>query len=263
LLNVVGNALKFTDFGTVQLEVTNAASLSATGAPQICFKVSDSGIGMGTEDSAMVFEPFSQAFTPSAERPRGRGLGLTIGHRIAAALGGSLQLVKTEIGEGSVFMLTVPVQPAAQDKSQKKRPQSQALANRLLGKVLLVAEDQFDILHLLQAHLEQAGARVLTAANGQEAVDLAKGHTIDLAIMDLQMPLLDGYEAAEKLRANGFKGPLLALSAHILDEHRAKALGLGFSAHLAKPVSAEHLIQAVESLLNGAPTSPSVKPTKS
>ena len=210
LLNLVGNAIKFTPRGSVRLEVGPVEDT------RLCFEVIDTGIGLDAEQQARLFTAFSQADASTTRRFGGTGLGLAISKRLAGMLGGDLR-VRSVPGEGSTFTLTIDVGSLAGVRLLDRPPDVPAAAERrepsahapqaLRGRILL-AEDGLDARRLLARHLRAAGAEVETAENGLVACELAlraaeAGAPYDLILMDMQMPELDGYAAAARLRAAG------------------------------------------------------------
>jgi PAS domain S-box-containing protein len=253
LLNVIGNAMKFTNEGKVTLAVS-IREIGEDEKPNLEFTISDTGVGISAEDAAHLFEPFAQAKSALINRDRGRGLGLTIGRRIARALGGELSLLESKPGRGSVFCLSVPLNARLEKLNTADLLTSESVIlestdSKLIGKSILIAEDDGDIRHLLQSLLESEGAKVACAENGEVALAMAKENNFDLVIMDLQMPVCDGCEAAEKLRSDGINIPFIALSAHVTEHYRAKALKAGFTAYVAKPVRARDFLKLIASYL--------------
>ena len=255
LLNLVGNAIKFTPAGSVRLEV----SLEEAGpSRRLRFDVVDTGIGLSAEQQARLFTPFSQADTSTARRFGGTGLGLAISKRLAGMLGGDLQ-ARSAPGGGSTFTLTIEVGSLDGVRLLDRPPAGPARAPAadqplsLHGRVLL-AEDGLDARRLLARHLRAAGAEVETAENGLVACELAlraaeAGGAYDLILMDMQMPELDGYAAVARLRAAGYRGPIVALTAHALEDERRKCLRTGCDGFATKPILRRALIEVARSYL--------------
>src|SRR6266480_2559169 len=269
LLNLVGNAIKFTPRGSVRLGV---ALLEDTGPPRrLRFEVIDTGIGLDAEQQARLFTAFSQADASTTRRFGGTGLGLAISKRLAGMLGGDLR-VRSVPGEGSTFTLTIDVGSLAGVRLLDRPPDVPAAAERrepsahapqaLRGRILL-AEDGLDARRLLARHLRAAGAEVETAENGLVACELAlraaeAGTPYDLILMDMQMPELDGYAAAARLRAAGYRGPIVALTAHAMEDERARCLGAGCDGFAAKPILRRALIEVARAYLAPAGAAPLV-----
>ncbi len=255
LVNLVGNAIKFTSSGGVRVNVR----LDTTGAePQICFEVVDTGIGIAEEHRKALFEPFFQGDGSTCRQYGGSGLGLPISRRLARALGGDVR-VESRPGWGSTFALNLPtgnLEGVPMLDSSTKNPDDPddmpppgakpQPATQLDGRILLV-EDGRDNQRLIGLILKKAGAEVVVAENGREAVELAwpeceSRHTnietppFDLILMDMQMPVMDGYEATRELRRRGYSGPILALTAHAMSHDRQKCLDAGCDEFLTKPI---------------------------
>ena len=256
LLNLVGNAIKFTPRGSVRLEVGPVEDT------RLCFEVIDTGIGLDAEQQARLFTAFSQADASTTRRFGGTGLGLAISKRLAGMLGGDLR-VRSVPGEGSTFTLTIDVGSLAGVRLLDRPPEVRAAAERpepsaderqaLRGRILL-AEDGLDARRLLARHLRAAGAEVETAENGLVACELAlraadAGTPYDLILMDMQMPELDGYAAAARLRAAGYRGPIVALTAHAMEDERARCLDAGCDGFAAKPILRRALIEVARTYL--------------
>ena len=252
LINLIGNAIKFTEIGWVRLIVKLIDSPDSPN-PRLSFEVIDSGIGMSTQQIARLFKPFSQADTTTTRRFGGTGLGLSISKKLAVMLGGDLS-ADSSLGRGSRFVLIVPTGPLKGTTLVNRCTESMADAEaapqpdnwQLTGRILIV-DDGPENRDLLSYYLRQAGADVSLAENGllgvQRALEaLAAGKPFDLIFMDMQMPELDGYAAAAKLRLKGFSGPIVALTAHAMATDREKCLASGCSDYLSKPARKPQLL---------------------
>ena len=247
LLNLIGNALKFTDRGEVRLRVGIASTLPS----EVClhFAVIDTGVGIPRDKQELVFEAFAQADGTAARRFGGTGLGLSIAARLVELMGGDIW-VESEVGRGSVFRFTamfalnVPgVRAAAPPELEERR------ARRL---TVLVAEDEQVHRELLAHLLLSRGHRVITARNGREALIELGRHPVQLMLVDLQMPEMDGLQTASAIRQweakHGGHLPLIAMTASVLAKDRESCLAAGLDECLVKPISREHLYQVVEGL---------------
>jgi signal transduction histidine kinase/CheY-like chemotaxis protein/HPt (histidine-containing phosphotransfer) domain-containing protein len=265
LINLVGNAIKFTESGWVRLTV-RLADPAGNPRPRLCFDVIDTGIGISAEGISRLFQPFSQADTSTTRRFGGTGLGLAISKRLAEKLGGDLT-VESQSGRGSCFTLAVDPGPLGGVPmiSQYKEivrdtadaPPDMAL---LRGRILL-AEDGIDNRQLLAHYLVAAGAEITVAENGRIAVEKATqaeevGQPFDLILMDMRMPELDGYAATAKLRARGCKVPIVALTAHAMAGDRDKCLQSGCTDYLTKPVRKAELLAMAQRYLSGGKQGP-------
>jgi PAS domain S-box-containing protein len=236
LVNLLNNALKFTERGRIAL------SVSASQAPQrLVFTVADTGPGIPLEAQAELFQRFTQADTSSTRRYGGTGLGLSICRELALAMGGEVG-VDSAPGQGSRFWVALPL-PAVLGAVH---PVERTLGQQpLLGLRALLAEDNPVNTLILQAQLHQLGAQVRTAANGLQAVQMALAQlpALDVVLMDLHMPELDGWSAAERLRQDPRAAhlPIVAVSAASLSNERERALAVGMNAFITKPCTAAEL----------------------
>jgi signal transduction histidine kinase/ActR/RegA family two-component response regulator len=252
LMNLVGNAIKFTQHGSVTIE---ASSESNDGDGLLKFIVTDTGIGIAADKLKTIFDPFVQADSSVTRRFGGTGLGLAISRSIAEALGGNLT-VTSEVGVGSGFTATIatrslhPKQAAesASDKPAGSVVSKGAMGNDLTGVDVLVVDDGATNRKLVSLLLERRGARVLMAENGEIALQKANDHKFDLILMDMQMPVMDGYSATSALRHRGFSRPIVALTAHAMKGDREKCEQAGCSDYLSKPIEGDALIAKVAQL---------------
>ena len=231
LINLLGNAVKFTARGGVALRVGPASG--ARGERLLSFAVSDTGPGIAPEHRERIFEPFGQAEGGAARK--GTGLGLAISRRIAQALGGAL-LLDSEVGRGSTFTLLLPLEPGAPQAAPRAEPGDDAAGGPLR---ILVAEDTPASQLVIRAILERLGHSVRVAVDGVEALRAAGEEAFDLVMLDVQMPGMDGYEAARAIRASlpGYGAtPIVGLSALAQRADRARGLDSGMSHYVAKPV---------------------------
>ncbi len=243
LFNLIGNAIKFTESGGVRLEIRLLTSPQLGLRSELEFLISDSGIGIRDDFRMNLFKPFSQADPTHSRRVGGTGLGLALSREIARALGGDIQLKSSQPGKGSVFSVVIDGGPFSGFwdghfqfyESSDHRLEKENL-DALKGKTVLVVEDSRDNQILVERYLTSVGIRSRFAGNGQEAVSLLKANHVDLVLMDIQMPIMDGYEAASTLRARDFKKPIIALTAHALKEERERAARIGFNDYITKPI---------------------------
>jgi PAS domain S-box-containing protein len=249
LSNLLGNAIKFTPAGKITMTF---CSEGPEAGHLLCVEVTDSGIGMTAEQIARLFRPFSQADESITRKFGGTGLGLTISRQLARLLGGEIE-VDSKPGIGSSFTLRVEGGSFAAVEMLNKLDEtmfpSAAPSDNwhdvpLHGRILLV-EDGRDNQRLLSTHLRCCGAEVVIAENGQIGVDLEAESSFDLILMDMQMPVMDGYTATSKLRSRGCTIPIIALTANAMAEDRKKCEASGCSDYLTKPVEREVLLKAV------------------
>jgi len=224
-------------------------------------EVIDTGIGMSEETRARLFQPFSQADASTTRRFGGTGLGLTISRRLAELLGGDIS-VRSEVGKGSTFTLRVPTGPLDGVRlidapnececatASEKADTAPARATLPAGCRLLLAEDGPDNQRLIAFLLRKAGAEVALAENGQQAAQIAlaaqeEARPFDAVLMDMQMPVMDGYDATRKLRNAGYAFPIIALTAHAMEGDRQKCLDAGCDDYAAKPIDRNTLLATV------------------
>lgn len=246
LLNLLSNAVKYTERGVVRLTVFRRA----TG--EFCFEVSDTGIGIDAELAARIFEPFEQADSSTTRRYVGTGLGLSISQRLANLMGGDI-VVESAPGSGSRFTLCLPLQEAAAPIGRAALlPEKQG--GRLQGVRVLAAEDVEVNRVILEDVLLHEGAVVAFAENGQEAVDRVRADgadAFDVVLMDVQMPVMDGYEATQRIASLAPELPVIGLTAHALQEERARCHAAGMLLHLVKPLDPDALVAAIRQFTGG------------
>ena len=262
LINLLGNAVKFTEQGAVTLTVRRDPGERRT----VEFEVADTGIGMSPEQLASLYHPFVQADSSTTRRFGGTGLGLAISRRCVDMLGGAIS-VRSAPGAGTTFTVRLDagdltgVQPASLRQAQVAEPGTGAPAGAgslrlpaavrqpLTGVRVLLAEDGIDNQRLIRFHLERAGARIDIVDNGAKALErIAEGSRLDrydVILMDMQMPVMDGYEAVRRLVAAGERTPVIALTAHGMVGDREKCLDAGCTEYLCKPVDARGLVSAI------------------
>lgn len=260
LINLIGNAIKFTEVGIIRL---NTSFLENPGEePQVQFTVIDQGIGMTEAQMSNLFRPFSQADSSTTRKYGGTGLGLTICKRLTDVLGGDIS-VTSKLNQGSQFSATVKtgnlegvplVQELQQnDNTQSTKPvpaQPEEQALSLKGKKILLAEDGPDNQKLISFILKKAGAEVTVAENGEAARQAAMrameiGLLYDVILMDMQMPILDGYGATRILREQGYSGPIISLTANAMEGDREKCISVGCNDHVTKPIDRRKLISMI------------------
>lgn len=236
LFNLISNAVKFTDQGRIDLTAEWDA-----GEGRLNVTVRDTGCGIPAERLASVFDSFEQADAGTTRRYGGTGLGLAISRRLAELMGGSLTAASRE-GEGSAFVLSLPVRVIDASNPRPKRPEADGQV--LSGRSVLVVDDHEVNRRIVGLLLEPHGLRLTFAANGQEAVEMARDARFDVVLMDMQMPVMDGLEATRVIRAEGANTgtPVIALTANAMDNHRAAWAAVGVRAFLTKPIEPSLLV---------------------
>ncbi len=244
LVNLAGNAVKFTESGHVRVIVE--AAPAGDSSMELRFAVEDTGIGIPREKHEQIFDAFVQVDGSMTRRYGGTGLGLAISSRLVALMGGRLS-VESEPGRGSVFRFTIALPVAAPAaRAPARKPAPPAAARRL--RVLLV-EDNAVNQRLARLLLEKQGHAVTVAGDGLEALRAIESHPFDLVLMDVQMPHMDGLEAARAIREReketGLRLPVVAMTAHALKGDRERCLEAGMDGYISKPIRADELLEAV------------------
>ncbi|MBF0368733.1 MAG: PAS domain S-box protein [Magnetococcales bacterium] len=246
VLNLVGNAVKFTREGSVTVRVMKGEG------ERVSFSVADTGPGIPEEKQQEIFQPFTQADASTTRKHGGTGLGLTICRHLVELMGGDIGL-ESRLGQGSTFHFSVPLSPA--DANQQERegrsaegaaPESQSVSLRIL-----LVDDAEDNRLLIKAFLKKTPHRLVMVENGVEAVAQFKENAFDVVFMDIQMPLMDGYEATRQIRAwevdSGAQPiPILALTAHAVSGEMERVLAAGCDRHLTKPIRKARLLEVLE-----------------
>ncbi len=252
LVNLIGNAVKFTPEGRVEVVVGAQRDNQDW---KITIEVKDTGIGLSHEQSARLFQPFTQADHTTTRKFGGTGLGLALSQRLAEALGGHITIPFSEPGKGSNFCLEFHAHEASTVlEPEKKSPATPVESYQLRGLRVLAVDDSPDNLFLVKSFLARSGAIVTTATSGHQAIDLMVTHAYDIILLDIQMPEMDGYQTIEILKNKGFKGPVVALTAHAMADERHHTQRAGFDAHLTKPLDALELVATVARLARPAST---------
>ncbi len=266
LINLIGNAIKFTENGSVRLIVQ---LVHRDNEPVMQFDVVDTGIGMTEEQVSRLFQPFTQADGSMTRKFGGTGLGLTISRRLTRLLGGDTAVVETQPGIGTRFRANVATGrldgvkmiessvPAAATTNKVERTTVSAGEPALRGCRILLAEDGPDNQRLILIVLRRAGAVVTVVEKGKIAVNTAmaamlrkresgSGNPFDVILMDMQMPVMDGYEATRLLRQKGYAGPIIAVTANAMQTDRDRCLAAGCDDYASKPIDRKKLIEVIQ-----------------
>lgn len=264
LLNLLSNAVKYTEKGHVYL---NVSRLEEDNASWIQFAVEDTGTGIPPEFHSSIFDAYVQVEKNASHAGKGAGLGLAITRHLVLMLGGRLRLTSTP-GAGSVFTLSIPLTPSAQKSPQWNKYDTACSApalpaaeeDRLSGQVLVVEDNPSNQI-LISMLLKKLGLEVTLANDGLEGVQEARRQKYDVILMDMQMPRMNGYEATQTLRSEGFLTPIIAVTANAMKGDEEKCLQAGCDAYLSKPIDRKKLAQVLHRYLgtlmqNGAASVP-------
>lgn len=252
VLNLVGNAIKFTDFGSVSLSAE--ATISESGQFLLTVSVTDTGIGIEQEQLDSLFSAFSQADSSTTRKYGGTGLGLNISQKIISALGGKIS-VQSKVGVGSEFSFNLAL-PLANDSEIESFQKAQLLQSEQVcfsGESILLVEDNELNQELAMAVLTKLCLRVSLAVNGQQAVDMVKANVYQLILMDIQMPVLDGISATQMIRDAGDNTPIIAMSANVFADVKQQAVQAGMSDFVDKPFRMQQLVQTLSNYLQPQP----------
>jgi len=241
LLNLLSNAVKFTEHGTVTLDARREGE-------QLVFRVIDSGIGISPEQKASIFRPFEQADGSTTRRFGGTGLGLAISARLIDLLEGSIGVDSTP-GQGSCFEVRLPYRPVANEQpSAPQQPGVEDETSLLRGMRILVVEDVEINQEIMRSLLDDFGASVSMASNGQQALDQVRQYgasAFDIILMDVQMPVMNGFDATRLIHAIAPQIPIVGQTAHALDEEKSACLEAGMVDHISKPIDPDALVTII------------------
>jgi PAS domain S-box-containing protein len=243
LSNLIYNAIKFTERGRIEVGYRLANSY-------LEFYVNDTGIGINPENFELIFERFQQVEGTTNESRKGTGLGLPISKAFVELLGGQIGLTST-VGVGTNFFFSIPY---IHDEIQQGKPDSNVnLQNIKWGtKTILIAEDDHPNFMYIRELLRVTHANVLRAKNGQEAIEMCNANTIDLVLMDIKMPILNGLEAATRLREQGFTTPIIAQTAYAFSDDKQRAIESGCNDYISKPIRQEDLLKLIGKWLDSS-----------
>ncbi|WP_413294426.1 response regulator [Bdellovibrio sp. HCB185ZH] len=255
LVNLIGNAVKFTSTGGIRVDV----KVTSRSYSELQFKVDvkDTGIGLTAEQTARLFQPFVQADEATTRKYGGTGLGLVLSKRLSEALGGDISITHCAPNVGCTFTLNFPATEAENAKSISSSQKAEEIFNyegrrnlSLQGVRVLAVDDSPENLFLVKNILQKHGAFVDTSGNGEDALEKVAQKQYDIVLMDIQMPRMDGYQSKKALERSGYAGPIVALTAHAMQDEMEKTTQAGFSAHLTKPLNQQELVRTVSELTN-------------
>jgi len=245
LTNIVGNAIKFTDYGQVELVIAHQDG-------KLIFIVQDTGVGIKLSHQDKLFKPFTQADTSTSRKFGGTGLGLILSRRLAEAFGGSLILSHSAENIGTTFKIEVKVgipknaHLVGKENLSVNLPDVRYKEDEILkGLKVLLVEDSPDNQTLIDILLRNVGANVTIVNDGAEGVRAATLNEYDIILMDVQMPIMDGHKATQILRKSNFTKPIIALTAHAMNEERKRCIESGFTDFLTKPIKRNKLIDVL------------------
>lgn len=245
VLNLVGNALKFTEDGHVRMDVS--AHEDGTDMVTLAFAVEDTGIGMSEDQRELLFRPFMQADGSITRRFGGTGLGLAISKELVELMGGKIT-VESDLGMGTRFMFSLRLKRATDETVVEEFCENEDDSAMLVGKCVLLVEDNEINRIIARTVLEQAGLVVSEATNGQEAVDAVRKAWYDVVLMDIQMPVMDGLEATRLIRAMPevrANLPIVAMTAHAMSSDQGRSFDAGMNAHITKPIDPKLVMETL------------------
>ncbi|QDK38006.1 PAS domain S-box protein [Bdellovibrio sp. NC01] len=247
--NIIGNAIKFTERGDVIIRCGMVGDF-------LFVRVDDTGPGISTENQATLFQPFAQGDVATTRKHGGTGLGLYLSKKMAHALGGDVVLERCDEGKGCTFALSFRLEipdrsrvfhiDAGTEAHVAKGQAKKTVYDRVDGARVLVVDDVEDNLQLAKLFLSASGAVVECALDARACFELLKQYQFDIVLLDIQMPKIDGYEAVKIIREQGYKVPVIALTAHTMLGERERCLEAGFDGYLGKPINRTALIQTVK-----------------
>jgi CheY-like chemotaxis protein len=246
LINLLNNALKFTKVGSIT--ITLSGFEDSVGKKFCAFDVQDTGVGIPPDLVDRLFKAFTQADSSITRRYGGTGLGLALSRSLARAMGGDVRILWSEKDRGSLFRFSVENQLhlIAGDFEAKRKSSNKALPPNALRNIrVLLVEDSADNQTLIWRYLSKQGASVEIADNGLEGMRKALESNHDVVLMDMQMPIMDGYTATANLRAQNYEKPIIALTAHAMADISKKCRAIGCTDFLSKPINARELVDTI------------------
>jgi signal transduction histidine kinase len=249
LMNIVGNAIKFTQQGMIHLKIGTKSVDDDFSKLNLYIDVTDTGIGITPEQAQTLFKPFTQADNSTTRKFGGTGLGLVLSKKLAQAMGGDLILCKSELGKGSTFRITTQVEKVEHKEAEYNTSNDitaeQRAALPLYKLKILVVDDSQDNQFLISHLLRMQGADVETADDGLMGIEKATSENYEIVLMDMQMPRLGGLEATSELRRQKYFKPIVALTANALKGDRERCFSAGCDGYLTKPIQRHELIQTI------------------
>ena len=242
LSNLLYNAIRFTKKGYIEIGVEKVNN-------QLKFCVKDTGIGISKPEQDRIFERFYQVNSDGTKSYGGTGLGLTIAKALVELLGGKISVI-SEVGRGSEFFFAIPFTSAKSKKIQSYSPPDQIITYpEWSNHMILIVEDDLNNYLFLEQLLKKTKANLHHVVNGEEAVEFVKNNDVDIVLMDIMMPIMNGYEATKEIRKFNKELPILAQTANAMVEDKQKSLDAGCSDYVSKPVNKKVLLNKIEALL--------------
>jgi CheY-like chemotaxis protein len=253
VINLVGNAIKFTKKGFVRLSVDIIDELDELGRKTLLFTVEDSGIGIPADRLEDIFDAFVQADSSTSRHFGGTGLGLNISKRLVELMGGRIG-VESDLGKGSKFRFSIPLVPTETEKLVRPLDHFDELTEDSANYKILIAEDNEFNQILIRKVLEKVGHKVEIVNNGKDVIGMLRSGQYDLILMDVMMPEMDGFEATRLIRndASGIinnKIPIIAMTAHAMQGDRERCLSAGMNDYVAKPINTPELFGAIHRVM--------------
>jgi len=244
LSNLIGNALKFTEKGNIEIGYRIDESKSKT---YIEFYVKDTGIGIPKNKQKLIFDRFRQIDESRTRRFGGTGLGLSISKRLVEVLGGSIW-VESESKKGSTFYFALPLENGI-EKDSNVVEQFQSGKFNWKGKTILIAEDENSNFELIKATINKTKIKIVRASNGEEAVSAVKNNNVDIVLMDIRMPVMNGYDATRQIKSTYPKLPIISITAYAMSEDESKSLDAGCDKYISKPIRPGKLLEVIDEFL--------------
>jgi CheY-like chemotaxis protein len=247
LSNLIDNAIKFTKEGFIE---TGFSVQKSSEGPRVRCYVKDTGIGISEKNLSIIFNRFRQIDESHTRTSGGTGLGLAISKYLVEMLGGELK-VESVLGEGSTFSFSLPYVPASSKIFTNKMPEKKEKIYDWHDKTILIVEDNQASYFLLRNYLLQTGTNILFASDGKNACDLIQTNpNIQLVLMDIQLPVINGYDATRLIKSLRPELPVIAQTAHALPEDRVRSAKAGFDQHLTKPIARQELLTTLSKYLD-------------
>jgi len=247
ILNLLNNAVKFSEKGEIKFDVS--MSFETNGEAGLKFLISDEGVDIAPEMMDRLFIPFVQIDSSTKRKKHGTGIGLVISDNLVRLMGGTKISVESVPGSGSTFYFTINFKKGAAQTYNYQAPEYEIISKSDVTHKILIVEDNFINAEMIKHFLKLLGHDTVEAENGQKALELIKKEKFDLILMDIQMPVMDGHEAAREIRRMGYDTPIIALTASLVGGDRESCLRSGMNEHILKPVNINELKNLIDRTL--------------